>query len=109
VLTAVEKGGEAFLSNALVGGRFVLRACVVNFHTALGDIDALPALLSRLGREADGAMRGTVAGALMYSRYNLFIRFVMKRIARKQYAGFVIRISSASREHLEVSIPIPQR
>jgi menaquinone-dependent protoporphyrinogen oxidase len=27
-----------------------------------------------------------VAGALMYSRYNLFIRFVMKRIARKQGA-----------------------
>jgi glutamate/tyrosine decarboxylase-like PLP-dependent enzyme len=65
VLTAVEKCGEAFLSNALVGGRFVLRACVVNFHTALGDIEALPPLLSRLGREADGAMRGTVAGALL--------------------------------------------
>ena len=65
MLTAVEKSGEAFLSNALVGGRFVLRACIVNFHTALGDIEALPPLLSRLGREADGAMRGTVAGALM--------------------------------------------
>ena len=67
VLTAVEKCGEAFLSNALVGGRFVLRACVVNFHTALGDIEALLPLLARLGREADGAMRGTVAGALMSS------------------------------------------
>jgi aromatic-L-amino-acid decarboxylase len=65
VLTAVEKCGEAFLSNALVGGRFVLRACVVNFHTSVGDIEALPPLLSRLGREVDDAMRGTVASALM--------------------------------------------
>jgi aromatic-L-amino-acid decarboxylase len=57
LLTAVEKSGEAFLSNALVGGKFVLRACIVNFHTSLGDIEALPLLLSRLGRKADTALR----------------------------------------------------
>ena len=57
LLTAVEKSGEAFLSNALVGGRYLLRACIVNFHTSLGDIEALPPLLSRLGREADAALR----------------------------------------------------
>jgi glutamate/tyrosine decarboxylase-like PLP-dependent enzyme len=61
LLTMVEKSGEAFLSNALVGGRFVLRACIVNFHTALGDIEALPRLLSRLGKEADTALRGQVS------------------------------------------------
>ena len=38
LLTAVEKSGAAFLSNALVGGKYLLRACIVNFHTALGDI-----------------------------------------------------------------------
>jgi aromatic-L-amino-acid decarboxylase len=57
LLTAVEKSGDAFLSNAVVGGRFVLRACIVNFHTSLGDIEALPPLISRLGREADTSMR----------------------------------------------------
>ena len=57
LLTAVEKSGEAFLSNALVGGKFVLRACIVNFHTSLEDIEALPLLLSRLGSEADTALR----------------------------------------------------
>jgi glutamate/tyrosine decarboxylase-like PLP-dependent enzyme len=57
LLTAVEKGGEAFLSNALIAGKFVLRACIVNFHTSLGDIEALPLLLSRLGKEADTALR----------------------------------------------------
>ena len=57
LLTAVEKSGEAFLSNALIGGKFVLRACIVNFHTSLGDIEALPLLLSRLGEEADTTLR----------------------------------------------------
>jgi glutamate/tyrosine decarboxylase-like PLP-dependent enzyme len=57
LLTALEKSGEAFLSNALIRGSFLLRACIVNFHTSLGDIEALPPLLSRLGQEADGALR----------------------------------------------------
>src|SRR6185295_8213376 len=45
LLTAVEKGGEAFLSNGLIGDTFALRACIVNFHTSLGDIEALPPLV----------------------------------------------------------------
>ncbi|MEO8259324.1 MAG: aminotransferase class V-fold PLP-dependent enzyme [Acidobacteriota bacterium] len=57
LLTAVEKSGEAFLSNAVIDGRFVLRACIVNFHTALGDIEALPPLLVRLGRNIDSSLR----------------------------------------------------
>jgi len=57
LLTALEKSGEAFLSNALIGGTFVLRACIVNFHTSLADVEALPPLLVRLGREVDTALR----------------------------------------------------
>ena len=57
LLTRVEKSGEAFLSNALVGGRFALRACIVNFRTSLADIEALLSLLSRLGRKADEEMK----------------------------------------------------
>jgi hypothetical protein len=57
LLTAVEQSGEAFLSNALVGGKFLLRACIVNFHTALGDVEGLLPLLARLGSEADRALR----------------------------------------------------
>jgi len=41
----------------VVGGRFALRACIVNFHTSLADIEALLPLLSRLGRQADEAIR----------------------------------------------------
>jgi glutamate/tyrosine decarboxylase-like PLP-dependent enzyme len=55
LLTRVEQGGEAFLSNAVVAGRFALRACVVNFRTSVADIEALPPMLARLGAELDAA------------------------------------------------------
>jgi aromatic-L-amino-acid decarboxylase len=57
LLSRVERSGEAFLSNAIVNGRFALRACIVNFRTSQADIEALPPLLSRLGAETDRALR----------------------------------------------------
>jgi glutamate/tyrosine decarboxylase-like PLP-dependent enzyme len=57
VLDAVQRGGEAFVSNAVVGGRYVLRACIVNFHTTLADVEAIPGIVARLGRTLDAAMR----------------------------------------------------
>jgi glutamate/tyrosine decarboxylase-like PLP-dependent enzyme len=60
LLTRVERSGEAFLSNAIVGGRYALRACIVNFRTSPADVEALLPLLSRLGGEADESMRPTV-------------------------------------------------
>ena len=57
VLERLKVGGEAFLSNAVVDGRFVLRACIVNFRTTRADVEALPEIVARLGREADAKMR----------------------------------------------------
>ena len=57
LLARLERGGEAFLSNAMIGDRFALRACVVNFRTSAADIEALPPLLARLGQEVDSEMR----------------------------------------------------
>jgi hypothetical protein len=57
LLTGVEKSGEAFLSNALIGNVFALRACIVNFHTSIEDVEWLPGLLSRMGKEADQTLR----------------------------------------------------
>jgi glutamate/tyrosine decarboxylase-like PLP-dependent enzyme len=48
LLTRVEKSGEAFLSNAVVDGKFALRACIVNFNTSEEDVDALPGIVARL-------------------------------------------------------------
>jgi aromatic-L-amino-acid/L-tryptophan decarboxylase len=48
LLTRVEKSGEAFLSNAVIDGKFALRACIVNFRTSDADIEALPGILGRI-------------------------------------------------------------
>jgi glutamate/tyrosine decarboxylase-like PLP-dependent enzyme len=63
LLARVERSGEAFLSNAVVDGRFALRACIVNFRTTAADLDDLLTLLVRLGREADTALRVTATAA----------------------------------------------
>jgi len=57
LLTRIEKSGEAFVSNAVIGGKFALRACVVNFRTSSVDIDALPGCIARLGGEVDQCLR----------------------------------------------------
>ena len=57
VLNRLQRSGEALVSNAVVGGAFLLRACVVNFRTSLVDIEALPGIVIRIGREVDAAMR----------------------------------------------------
>jgi aromatic-L-amino-acid decarboxylase len=57
LLERLKESGEAFLSNAVVNGRFVLRACIVNFRTTLADVEALPALVCRLGTETDARLR----------------------------------------------------
>jgi glutamate/tyrosine decarboxylase-like PLP-dependent enzyme len=57
LLTRLQQGGEAYLSNAVVGGRFLLRACVVNFRTTGKDIDAIPEIVVRIGRELDLEIR----------------------------------------------------
>ncbi len=50
LLDRLQRGGELFVSNAVVGGRYALRACVVNFQTTAADIDAIPAIVVRVGR-----------------------------------------------------------
>ena len=54
VLDRLQRGGEAFVSNAVVAGRYALRACVVNFHTTEADVRALPEIVGRAGRAVEG-------------------------------------------------------
>jgi glutamate/tyrosine decarboxylase-like PLP-dependent enzyme len=39
IMAAVQKGGDAYLSNATVNGKFALRACITNFRTTKEDIE----------------------------------------------------------------------
>jgi aromatic-L-amino-acid decarboxylase len=52
LLGRLQSGGEVFLSNAVVRGAYLLRACVVNFRTSLDDIRAVPEIVKRVGAEA---------------------------------------------------------
>ena len=57
LLDRLQRGGEVFLSNAVIGGRYLLRACIVNFHTDRSDVEAVPAIVARLGRAIDAELR----------------------------------------------------
>ena len=53
----MERGGDAFVSNAVLGDVYALRMCVVNFRTTLEDVERLAEVTERLGRQADADIR----------------------------------------------------
>jgi aromatic-L-amino-acid/L-tryptophan decarboxylase len=55
LLTRIEQSGSAFLSKAMIAGKFALRACIVNFRTTRADLEAVTDLCARLGAVADEA------------------------------------------------------
>ena len=57
LLTRLQRSGETFLTNAVIRGKFVLRACFVNFHSTLADVEALPGIVTRIGAEVDAELR----------------------------------------------------
>jgi glutamate/tyrosine decarboxylase-like PLP-dependent enzyme len=57
LLTKLQGGGEVYISNAVIGKTFVLRACIVNFRSTLKDIDALPAIVVQAGKDLDHSLR----------------------------------------------------
>lgn len=57
IQSRMERGGEAFVSNAVLGDVYALRMCVVNFRTTLEDVVALADISERLGRKADADLR----------------------------------------------------
>jgi aromatic-L-amino-acid decarboxylase len=65
LLTRLQSGGEAYLSNAVIDGKFALRACIVNFRTSLADIEALLPLVIQLGKEVDLALRPRSLGSVI--------------------------------------------
>ena len=57
VLERIQRSGEVFVSNAVIDGRFALRACIVNFRTTERDIEQIPDIIGRIARETDEALR----------------------------------------------------
>ena len=57
LLDALQRAGRIFVSNAVIHGRYTLRACIVNFHTSAADVDAVPAIVAAEGARLDATMR----------------------------------------------------
>jgi aromatic-L-amino-acid decarboxylase len=57
LLTAVQMDGRVYASNAVLRGRFVLRACIVNFRTEAEEMDRLLDVAAELGSKLDGNLR----------------------------------------------------
>jgi glutamate/tyrosine decarboxylase-like PLP-dependent enzyme len=51
LMDAIRRDGRCFPSNAELGGRYCLRACLVNHRTEADDVDALVDAAVRLGRQ----------------------------------------------------------
>lgn len=45
IMHTVQRGGEAYVSNATIRGKFALRACITNFRTTRADIDQTLAII----------------------------------------------------------------
>ena len=57
MLDRIQQEGVIFISNAVIRGTFVLRACIVNFRTTSEDVAMVPGVVTALGRELDKQMR----------------------------------------------------
>jgi glutamate/tyrosine decarboxylase-like PLP-dependent enzyme len=57
LMTTIQHDGRAFCSNALLEGRWALRACIVNYRTESEDVDALLGVAVDLGWHIDQEMR----------------------------------------------------
>jgi len=49
LLDDLQKSGELFVSNAMIDGIYLLRACIVNFRTTFADVQAVPEIVAKLG------------------------------------------------------------
>jgi len=57
IMLEIQRDGRAYCSNAVLHGRFVLRACIVNFRTEAEHCDRLLDVAAELGVQLDAAMR----------------------------------------------------
>jgi glutamate/tyrosine decarboxylase-like PLP-dependent enzyme len=57
IMTELQLDGRVYISNAVLGDRFVLRACFVNHRTEADDVDAVLDVVTELGALLDAEMR----------------------------------------------------
>ncbi len=63
LVTELQLEGRAYCSNAVIRGRFALRACIINFRTEAKDVELLIERAAELGSKLHRAMREEAANA----------------------------------------------
>src|SRR5262249_22061672 len=58
LMAEIQADGRVYCSNAVLGGRYWLRACIVNFRTEAEDVEALAEIAVELGRRLHLELRG---------------------------------------------------
>jgi len=64
IMTDLQLDGRVYISNAVLGDAFVLRACVVNFRTEAADMDAVLDVAAELGDRLDAELRPSAFASL---------------------------------------------
>jgi glutamate/tyrosine decarboxylase-like PLP-dependent enzyme len=57
LMNDVQQDGRVFFSNAVLGGRFFLRVCIVNFRAEASDMDAVLDVAAEIGVDLDSELR----------------------------------------------------
>jgi glutamate/tyrosine decarboxylase-like PLP-dependent enzyme len=63
LMSEIQMDGRVFPSNAVLGGRFVLRACIGNFRTEAAEVERLLDVAAELGARLDAEMRAREVAA----------------------------------------------
>ena len=58
IMYRVQRGGQAYLSNAMLRGKFSLRACIINFRTTRRDIDLTLEAVREVARQIETEQAG---------------------------------------------------
>jgi aromatic-L-amino-acid/L-tryptophan decarboxylase len=64
LMTEIQLDGRVYISNAVLGERFVLRVCIVNFRTEADDVDAVLDVAAELGAALDAKVRPAAFGGV---------------------------------------------
>jgi len=70
LLTVLEMSGQVFISSAVVGGKYALRFCIVNFRASTEDMEAMPQLIADWGRQVHSELSGSIAPMSAMSKLN---------------------------------------
>jgi aromatic-L-amino-acid/L-tryptophan decarboxylase len=56
LMVEVQRDGDSYLSNAMINGRFALRACIVNYRTTRADVEQLLGTIRRVAARMSAAV-----------------------------------------------------